>query len=369
VIVFVYGTTAEAIKLAPVMRRLQDRGVRFEQWLTLQQADTVLHAVAQLGLPDPDLFIGKAPGDRPLSGLRDVLVWVLRMVSWFLRVGRRQRGRLRGGVIVVHGDTMTSVVGAVLARLLGIDCAHVEAGLRSGDWKNPFPEELDRRLVGVLAHVHYAPDGAAARALSRRANVVITQGNTVIDAVLDAAAGSDEAPAGRVSPLRDGEPYGVVLLHRYEFLTSGSVVDETFQTLEQSVPHAALVVLDDLARAHLDGRLASYARLRPVDKMPHARFTQVVAGAAFVVTDSGGVQEEAALLGVPTLVHRRTTERSDGLGHNVVLSRWESRAFEHFLADPEVYRRPPGTPAVSPSDVVVEDLLARGYGCGERSAP
>jgi UDP-N-acetylglucosamine 2-epimerase (non-hydrolysing) len=366
VIVFVYGTTAEAIKLAPVMRRLQARDIRFEQWLTLQQSDTVLDGIAQLGLPEPDLFLGKTPGDRPLQGPRDVLVWLLRIVHWFLRAGWRQRARLRGGVVVVHGDTMTSVVGAVLARLLRVDCAHVEAGLRSGDWKHPFPEELDRRLVGVLAQVHYAPDAVAAQALSRRRHVVVTEGNTVIDAVLDAAdAGAPEALPGGL----DAGPYGVVLLHRYEFLTGGALVDETFRALEHSVPHPALVVLDDLARAHLDGRLASFARLKLVDKMPHARFTQVVAAASFVVTDSGGVQEEAALLGVPTLVHRRATERSDGLGQNVVLSRWEPRALERFLADPDVYRRPPRTPAVSPAEIVVDDLLARGYARGDRTTP
>jgi UDP-N-acetylglucosamine 2-epimerase (non-hydrolysing) len=366
VIVFVYGTTAEAIKLAPIMRRLQGRGVRFEQWLTLQQADTVLDGIAQLGLPAPDLFLGKVPGDRPLEGSRDVLVWLLRIARWFLRAGWRQRARLRGGVVVVHGDTMTSVVGAVLARLLHVDCAHVEAGLRSGDWKNPFPEELDRRLVGVLAQVHYAPDAVAAQVLCKRRHVVVTEGNTVIDAVLDAAdAGATTTPPTEL----DAGPYGVVLLHRYEFLTAGPLVEETFRALEQSVPHPALVVLDDLARAYLGERLASFARLNPVDKMPHARFTQIVAAASYVVTDSGGLQEEAALLGVPTLVHRRATERSDGLGQNVVLSHWELGALQRFLADPDVYRRPPRRPAVSPSAVVVGDLLARGYARGNAPTP
>ncbi len=357
-IAFVYGTTAEAIKLAPIARRLADRGVGYEQWLTLQQGDTVLSALPSLDLPSPDRILANGRGGgRPLAGPADVLMWLGQILVWVLRHGWSARRRLRAGgrsVLVVHGDTMTSVVGALLARVLGADCAHVEAGLRSGDWRHPFPEEIDRRIVGRLADVHYAPSDAALSALTGRRDVVATGDNTVVDAVLDQALDT-----GRDTP----DPYGLVLLHRFEFLTNPALVDATLDALVRIAPHRLVLVADDQARHVLGPRLDSLPadRVTVIDKVPHATFTGLLVGASFAVVDSGGVQEEAALLGVPTLVHRKATERLDGLGANAVLSNWDVAALEAFLTGFEGYRRPPKTPSTSPSDIVVKDLLTRGY--------
>lgn len=359
-IVFVYGTTAEAIKLAPVARRLADQGVEYEQWLTLQQADTVLEALPALGLPAPDAVLANGRGGRPLSGPLDVLLWLGQILRWTLRHGPGARRRLRAGgrrsVLVVHGDTMTSVVGAVLAKLLGTDCAHVEAGLRSGNWRHPFPEELDRRIVGRLADVHYAPSATAAAALAGRSGVVPTFHNTVVDAVLDQAVTAAET---------DEDRYGLVLLHRFEFLTNPDLVEATLRALEQRAQHRLVLVADDQAGHVLGARLAALPadRFTVSGKVPHARFTRLLAGAAFVVTDSGGVQEEAALLGVPTLVHRVATERQDGLGANAVLSAWDVAALEAFLTSFDDHRRPPAQPSTSPSDLIVKDLIDRGFSC------
>jgi UDP-N-acetylglucosamine 2-epimerase (non-hydrolysing) len=357
VIVFFYGTTAEAIKLAPVARRLSDQGVEYEQWLTLQQAGTVLEALPALGLPAPDHVLANGRSGRPLAGPVDVLAWLGRILAWALRHGWAARRRLRRhgrSVLVVHGDTMTSVVGALLARLLGVDCAHVEAGLRSGNWRHPFPEELDRRIVGRLADVHYAPSDAALAALAGRRGVVPTTANTVVDAVLDQSL----APADSTA-----DPYGLVLLHRFEFLTNAPLVAATLTSLERHSPHRMVLVADDQAGHVLADRLSALPRDRFTvsPKVPHAQFTRLLAGAAFVVTDSGGVQEESALLGVPTLIHRTATERQDGLGANAVLSGWDIPALESFLTRFEERRRPAAHPSTSPSDLIVKDLIDRGY--------
>lgn len=354
-IVFCYGTTAEAIKLAPVMRRLSERGVPFHQWVTLQQADTVLDALPGLGVPEPDDVLAVGRGGQPLRGPVDVLVWLAQIGRWALRNRRRWRGRRRRDVVVVHGDTMTSVVGAVLARTMRMDSAHVEAGLRSGSWRHPFPEELDRRIVGRLATVHYAPTEVAAAHLTGR-DVVMTHGNTVIDAVRDRVRGAE--------PQTAGERYGVVLLHRFEFLGNGALVRQTLETVASESPAPVVMVVDDLAKHSLAGVLPTLPRdrVRVVDKMPHEAFTRLIAGADFIVTDSGGVQEEAAMLGVPTLVHRRATERGEGIGANVLLSGWDVGVLREFLGDVESLRTAPADDGVSPSQIVVDDLVGRGYG-------
>jgi UDP-N-acetylglucosamine 2-epimerase (non-hydrolysing) len=191
----------------------------------------------------------------------------------------------------------------------------------------------------------------------------------VLDAVLDLARSGD-APGrpdggstggGSDLPGWDG-PYGVVLLHRFELMQTADLAARTLAVLSRSSPVRLLLVADDHASHGMHDELAALnpGRVRVVPKQSHAVFSGLLAGASLVVTDSGGVQEEASLLGVPTLVHRRATERQDGLGRNVVLSGWDLGVLEQFLADPERHRHPPLELDVSPSDIVVEDLIRRG---------
>lgn len=354
-IVFVYGTTAEAIKLAPIMRRLDESGVVYQQWLTYQHTDALRAMLPKVGVPEPEQEIANGNSGRPLKGYGDVLAWLWSIARWMSKNRRRLRRELpTDTVFVVHGDTMTSVVGAFVARVLGRPSAHVEAGLRSGNWRHPFPEELDRRIVGRLAQIHYAPSNEAVRNLRGRRNVVFTHGNTVNDAVLD--HGQDAHAASR--------PVGIVLLHRFELISDQRLVDEAIQVLadESRVQMVALVdAYSGSAITDAVHRLGR-GRIEVRSKLDHEEFVQVLGTAAFVITDSGGIQEETALLGVPTLIHRVATERREGLGENAMLSEWKLERVGEFLRDFERFRRSPAQPEVSPSDVVVADLVARGFG-------
>lgn len=352
-IVFIYGTTAEAIKLAPIMRRLSARGVPYEQWLTMQHTEALRRILPQLGLPEPDRIIADGNKGKPLRRTSDVFGWIWQVFGWI----RRNRASIKRSlpantVIVVHGDTMTSVVGAYIAKRLGVACAHVEAGLRSGNWRHPFPEELDRRIVGRWAHVHYTPSEVATANLNGKSNVVHTFGNTVIDAVLD----HDEVA------LEPGDRYGIALLHRFEFISNEQLVKDTLRTIAEASPVPIRLLVDAYNRETLERVLTGFGDKIAIEpKKSHDEFVIFLKHADFVITDSGGVQEESALLGIPTLVHRVATERHDGVGRNVVLSGWDQTAVRAFLESYEDYRFPTQEPAVSPSEVVVEDLVARGY--------
>lgn len=352
-IVFVYGTTAEAIKFAPLARRLRARGVRYRQWVTLQQSQTVIRNLPALDLEEPDEIVADGVDGRPLAGVIDTARWMLTIASWYRRNRRRLRHELamEPSLILVHGDTMTSVVGAFIGRGLRVPVAHVEAGLRSGDWRHPFPEELDRRIVGRLADIHYAPSEVAVSALPGR-DVVLTHGNTAVDALADARR-----------PDEKRDPFGLVLLHRFEFLNNPRIVRDTFEMLAAESPLPLTIVVDDHARPTIEPlvRAAGETRMRLLAKLPHHDFVALLAAARFVVTDSGGVQEEVSRLGTPTLVHRRATERSEGLGENVVLSMWNTDVIRGFLRDHDRWRRTPGPDQISPSDIIIDDLRERGY--------
>ncbi|MHA6667349.1 UDP-N-acetylglucosamine 2-epimerase [Homoserinimonas sp. A447] len=351
---FIYGTTAEAIKLAPVARRLEARGIAYESWTTNQHTHALMKIIPELGLNKPSRVIVDGVDGEPLRSSSDAIRWLLRIASWL----RKNRSTLRktlpsNTVIVVHGDTMTSVVGAWIARRLKVECAHVEAGLRSGNWRHPFPEELDRRIVGKLADVHYTPSEEATANLTSRKNVVFTHGNTAIDAVLDQVDDSSDSES----------PYGVSLLHRFEFLSNRALVEETLATIAVQSPHPVKFFVDAFAKEVLADVLpkADKNKIQIQNKQNHEQFISTLRGAEFIVTDSGGIQAESALLGTPTLIHRKATEQREGLGENILLSEWRSDRLSDFLANYGQYRRSPARPEHSPADIIVEDLVSRGF--------
>ncbi|WP_323986366.1 UDP-N-acetylglucosamine 2-epimerase [Microbacterium plantarum] len=357
-IVFIYGTTAEAIKLAPIMRRLDARSVPFQQWVTFQHTDALRKAMPQLGLREPDRVIANGWRGKPLKKPVHMLGWMASVGCWTLKNLRSLRRAPQSSVVIVHGDTMTTVLGTIIGRLAGVPVAHVEAGLRSGDWRHPFPEELDRRIVGRLAEVHYAPTAETAANLTGRRNVVVTQGNTVKDAVRDGAPVTEDATSLSV------EPYGLVLLHRFEFISNPSLVRSTLTTLHESSPVDLRVMVDTYSRDAIESVIRSLHldRLTVMPKQEHSVFVETLRRAQLVVTDSGGVQEESAVFGIPTLIHRMATERTEGLGTSAVLSQWDPEVLRGFLVNADSLRAAADDQSASPSEIIVEDLIRRGYG-------
>lgn len=362
-LVFLIATTADFIKILPIQQRLAAFSTRTEIWSTGQQPHDLLGATGAAGTKI-DLWIHRNPRKPNLTARLQVPGWLAGMTIAALKNARPLRERIRCGsgepALVVHGDTMSAAWGIYLARLLKIDLIHVEAGLRSGHITDPFPEEISRRLIGRCAKIHYAPTASAASNLTRHGSrVVVTSGNTVIDSVRD-------AKARQVPTLQVGE-YALVSLHRSELLSNSTVLQETVKELVELSQEIRLhVLLDSLTLAALDrhgltSQLTLQDNVRLLEKMPHADFLGEVRHAAFVITDSGGLQEECAYLGVPCLVHRRTTERSDGLGKNVVLSQWSQDAIISFPKAAQNLRRPIDEHDLSPSDVIVHDLIERGY--------
>lgn len=364
-IALVYGTTAELIKLAPLHVRLAALGSPPLHWCTAQQADELPEAIEHLDMPQPDLWLARGAGGRSLQRSTDVLRWLSTVAVTCARRYRSMRSALRADgrppLVLVHGDTMTTVVGAALGRVLGATVGHVEAGLRSHDWRNPFPEELDRVIAARLARVHFAPGEREAQNLaSAKGEVVVTRGNTVIDALLMVPADAD--------PAIDGLPstYGLVSLHRAELLQQRDLFEASLRTLREAGARTPLVMVVDALTA---GYLARYGledlfdggALRRVEKLPYHRFAALVRGARFIVTDSGGLQEESAAIGVPCLVHRSRTERYDGLGANVLLSDLDLEVMRRFLESPDNYRVDVPPRADAPSDLIVDHLVRRGF--------
>jgi UDP-N-acetylglucosamine 2-epimerase (non-hydrolysing) len=186
VIFVVFGTTGELIKLAPVLLRLDGRGRPYLLATTAQQVEQIPGFLEQFGLRQPDLWLARGSNGHDLRVNSDIPGWFARVTRSWLRERRRVLRRLRGGggrpLVLVHGDTMTTVLGSMMGRSLRATVAHIEGGLRSYDLRHPFPEELNRKLATALSRIHYAPGPWAASNL-RRGDVVDTGSNTIRDSL------------------------------------------------------------------------------------------------------------------------------------------------------------------------------------------
>ena len=362
-ILCVFGTTGELIKLAPVLVRLRQRGHGVVLATTGQQVTQIPSFLSQFGLPQPDLWLGHGADGRDLATSGDIPRWLLGVCRSFSRERRRLRDRLAGGpgrpLALVHGDTMTTVLGAMMGRVLRAPVAHIEGGLRSGDLRNPFPEELNRKLTTGVARIHYAPGPWAASNL-RRGIVVDTGSNTVRDSLDLVPDGFDPSFAVPV------EPFGIVSLHRFELLNARPLLEATIRCLVDAAHTTPLLFVDHpVTIAAVDrfglGPLFASSRLQRIPRLTFFDFVQLERRCSFVVTDSGGSQEECYYLDRPCLVHRKRTERREGLGETTVLSRLDTGVLEDFLREPGRFRRTSAVPAASPSDVVVDDLERRGF--------
>jgi UDP-N-acetylglucosamine 2-epimerase (non-hydrolysing) len=361
VILVVFGTTGELIKLAPVLLRLDQRGHRYVLATTGQQVQQIPSFLDQFGLRQPDVWLAHGSGGRDLRSNGDIPGWLSRVGRAFARrrgeLGRELRSGPGKPLVLVHGDTMTTVLGASMGRALRVPVAHIESGLRSYDLRHPFPEELNRRTTSRIARIHYAPGAWAASNLPGR-DVVDTGSNTIRDS-LELVGDGD--PVGLELP--DG-PFGVASLHRFELLNDRGALTTTLGVLRDAARETPLLFVDHsvtVAALERFGLLGHFGdRLRSVPRLPFFDFVRVERRASFVVTDSGGSQEECFYLDLPCLVHRVRTERREGLGENVVLSGMQPDRLREFLADPSRYRRTSALPAESPSDVIADDLERRG---------
>lgn len=356
---FFIGTTAELIKMMPVMQACHQRGLAFHLIASGQNDIERSELLRYCGKTRPDLVLHTGAIRKNALGL----------VLWFIKTALLSIWRLRPvfsqirwgqGILVIHGDTVSTVMGALLGKLYGLKVAHVEAGLRSFDFFHPFPEEIDRVITSCLADIHFCPNAwSVSNIKAKRGEKIDTGHNTLLDAL--AVAQTENNVSQRVNQLRR-EPYFVFVMHRQENLLNDELVRTLVEKIiQQSKETHCVFILHHLTEVALD-RLGLLEKLKhvktitAVHRMPYVEFMQLLSTAEYVVTDGGSNQEECYYLGKPCLVLRKVTERTEGLGQNVVLSKLDPEIIDDFLANPDIYANPPVKAINSPSAIVVSWL-------------
>lgn len=350
------------IKVAPVYHAIAERGTTPALWFTAQHVDEIADTLEDLRMPEPDVWLVPRSRARNLKTPTQVPAWAASITASALTRRRELRRVLRQDgrppLVLVHGDTFTTPYGALVANYLGAHVAYVEAGLRSGSWRNPFPEELNRRFATRLTKIHFAPTENEVRNLARaRGTVVNTGANTVIDAMRDAITErtAEQLPA----------KFGVATLHRFELLQRADEYREALDVLRKFSVQQPILYLagaperERIERYALHGLFDDNFRILP--KRRYLEFIPLLARASFVVTDSGGLQEECAYLGVPCVIHRDRTERQQGIGQNIVLTEGHIARLQTFLEGYQKLRVPSLLGSYYPSRIIADTIQDLGY--------
>jgi UDP-N-acetylglucosamine 2-epimerase (non-hydrolysing) len=335
----VFGTRPEAIKMAPVIKALEHVPDRFTAIACVtgqhrEMLDEMLHAFEIR--PQIDLSLMERH-----QTLHDLTARAMSRLSEVL-------ARVMPDCTLVQGDTTTAMTAALASFYARVPVGHVEAGLRTSDRFNPFPEEINRRIIGTVADFHFAPTRSAARALLAEgvpSRDVFVTGNTVIDALHMMAA---RAPRGSSPRFGDRDRYILVTAHRRE--SFGEPIRRICEALRRVAErHPAIGIIYPVhpnpeIRVPVRELLQHVDGVQLLEPLGYLDFVACLRDAYLVVTDSGGVQEEAPALGKPVLVVRETTERPEAVEAGVARLVGTQVAgivegVEELLAKPEVYAR------------------------------
>lgn len=307
----VFGTRPEAIKMAPVLQRLAaEKGIRSLVCVTAQHREMLDQVLRLFSIrPDHDLDLM-----REGQSLTQITAGALTLLEPYLR-------ETKPDLLLVQGDTTTTMAASLAAFYARVPVAHVEAGLRTGDPSYPYPEEVNRRITSVIAAHHFAPTERARRNLAAEGvaeSAISVTGNTVIDALLQTVKTPGPLPPFK----RRGTRIVLVTAHRREnfgapleeILAALGEIAARFGDVDVVYPVHRNPRVDGPARAAL-GKTPGVHLLGPVD---YKTFCDLMSASTLILTDSGGIQEEAPSLGIPVLVLRDETERPEAVEAGVV---------------------------------------------------
>jgi len=318
-ILLVFGTRPEAIKMAPLVKAFEkEEAIDAKVCVTAQHREMLDQVLEMFDIvPDYDLNIMKADQDlfdvtsNVLLGLKDVL------------------NDFSPDIVLVHGDTTTTSSTSLASFYNKIKVGHVEAGLRTGNLYSPWPEEANRQITGVLANYHFAPTDTSANNLleeNKNSNDIVVTGNTVIDALflaLDKINNNKELKSKIIESinsqykLQDDKKIILVTGHRRENFGDGFInICEALKTIALHNPHIDIVYpvhLNPNVQKPVNEILSSTSNVYLINPLQYEQFIYMMNKSYFIITDSGGVQEEAPSLGKPVLVMRDTTERPEAV--------------------------------------------------------
>lgn len=337
------GTKAQFIKVAPIIQELDARAIPYRLIDSCQHKDITQDLRKLFGVRQPDVYL--ETGFANINTIPRALLWVLKIMAalLFSRRAFRQKvfGTYKGGICLIHGDTLSTLLGLIIAKCSGLKVGHLEAGLRSFDIFNPFPEELIRLICTTYADYLFAPSLWAEQNLKNmkiKKPIFNIGDNTVVDSI------QRMLPLAIEDSNKQATPYVVLSVHRFENIYRRarlSFIVELAQELSKDYTVIFIAhqpTLKRLTRTKLIDRLNNKP-IQIVSLERYERFLSLLLHAQFVLTDGGSIQEESYYLNKPCLLLRMKTERNYGLGENACLSEFKPGIIRYFFDNYTSFKR------------------------------
>lgn len=355
----IIGTKAQFIKTAPVMQLLTSRGIEYNFIDTGQHAAITKRLVTSFGVKQPDVYLHS--GKEDITKLSEAISWSIKIISRAIfckKAAFKDIFKSNKGICLIHGDTLTTLISLLLAKVAGIKVAHIEAGLRSFNILNPFPEEIIRIITMKLSNILFAPSDWAFYNLERLkcdGEKVNIGGNTVVDSIRYALSSKVEV----CIPRRE---FVVVTIHRVETIYSKKRLNIIIKLLGRiSKKFMIIFVIHKPTELQLKKNglyeALTNENIKILPLQEYFSFLRLIKNAQFIITDGGSIQEESYYLNIPCLLMRRKTERLEGLDSNVCLSEFNEEKISSFIDNYEEYRSNNLKANNSPSEKLVDAIL------------
>ena len=354
---FVIGTRAQLFKMAPIMLECERQKLKWRWVYAAQHKETIQQTLDTFGLPKPEYTIVDWNTEAKTMG--KIWLWFIKMMLALPKSNKILAGYTgKKNIVLTHGDTLTTWLGALMGKLTRTKVMHVESGLRSFNIWKPFPEEINRLITFRLSDYFASPGKWAVDNLKKYKGIKInTKMNTQVDTI---KFGLDNCEKAKINLPKS--KYVVASIHRYENIFKKERFEKIIEELEiiskkfavLFVQHpATFIQLDKLS---LRDRLDKNKNVKMLPRLEYLPFIKIIKHAEFVITDGGGNQEELYHMGKPTLIFRNETERQEGLGKTAVISKLDPEIIEKFIINYKKYRRDISFPKSSPSKIIVDKL-------------
>lgn len=356
---FFIGTEAELIKLLPVLNEFEKRNIPYTTISSGQNNISKSLVLKLLKKRTIDIVLFDQRIKQTVFGL---FTWFLKtsILSMYTLRKEFSKANKKDKIMIVHGDTVSTVMGSLIAKRYGLRLAHVEAGLRSFNFLHPFPEEIDRVITSQFTEIHFSPNQWAVNNLRHKRGIKVnTYENTLLESLNIVI--NTKVQSSLLDKIKK-EKYFLFIMHRQENLFNDQLVELLIEKIIENarfmkcvfVMHAPTIVV--LEKKNLIKKLRTNKNIILSERLQYIEFMKILDRCEYIITDGGSNQEESYYFGKPCLILRSATERIEGLDENVVLSKNNFDTITDFFNDYKKYIRKPIRMKKRPSEIIVDAL-------------
>jgi UDP-N-acetylglucosamine 2-epimerase (non-hydrolysing) len=355
----IIGTKAQLIKMAPIMIELQQRKIKYFFIFSGQHKETIDDLLVNFNIKKPDIILYKG---KDITNIFQAVIWIFRVLIKTFSLKEKIYSKKKS-IILTHGDTFTTVLGALIGKFFNIKVAHIESGLRSFNFFNPFPEEINRVITFYLTDYYFAPNDWAVSNLKRfKGKKFNTDRNTLYDS-LKLAIKNEDIIKLELPPCK----YVVISIHRFENIFDSNRLKNIVKILNEISKKFYLIfilhlpTLKNLKKFGLIAKLDSNKNIELRKRMDYFSFIKLIYHSEFIISDGGSNQEECYYLNKPCLLLRNKTERIEGIGENVLLSNYKREKINYFVKNYTKMVNIKIKEDFNPSKKIVDSLIKEGF--------